>query len=129
LEALNNIASNYDNTTTFLADMVLEPPRDSSNNMDAEDKDDEQLIISTIHSAKGLEWHSVFIMHAIDGFFPSSQSFDKQATIEEERRLMYVAEIFLSLIQQMFLIDTMDTQLQCLPDLLQTFQRLLPMNG
>ncbi|MDA3860795.1 MAG: ATP-dependent helicase [Melioribacteraceae bacterium] len=91
LEALNNIASNYDNTTTFLADMVLEPPRDSSNNMDAEDKDDEQLIISTIHSAKGLEWHSVFIMHAIDGFFPSSQSFDKQATIEEERRLMYVA--------------------------------------
>ena len=91
LEALNNIASNYDNTTTFLADMVLEPPRDSVSDIDAEDKDDEQLIISTIHSAKGLEWHSVFIMHAMDGFFPSAQSFDKQATIEEERRLMYVA--------------------------------------
>ena len=90
LEALNNIASNYDNTTTFLSDMVLEPPRDALGEID-EDKDDEQLIISTIHSAKGLEWHSVFIMHAADGFFPSSQSFDKQTTIEEERRLMYVA--------------------------------------
>ncbi len=90
LEALNNIASNYDNTTTFLSDMVLEPPRDAVGEID-EDKDDEQLIISTIHSAKGLEWHSVFIMHAADGFFPSAQSFDKQATIEEERRLMYVA--------------------------------------
>ncbi len=90
LEALNNIASNYDNTTTFLSDMVLEPPRDAVGEID-EDKEDEQLIISTIHSAKGLEWHSVFIMHAADGFFPSSQSFDKQATIEEERRLMYVA--------------------------------------
>ncbi len=91
LEALNNIASNYDNTTTFLADMVLEPPRDSVSDVDVEDNDDEQLTISTIHSAKGLEWHSVFIMHAMDGFFPSTQSFDKQATIEEERRLMYVA--------------------------------------
>ncbi len=91
LEALSNIASNYSNTTTFLADMVLEPPRDSVNDIDQEDKDDEQLVISTIHSAKGLEWHSVFIMHAMDGFFPSAQSFEKQETIEEERRLMYVA--------------------------------------
>ena len=91
LEALGNIASNYSNTTTFLADMVLEPPRDSVSDIDAEDKEDEQLVISTIHSAKGLEWHTVFIMHAMDGFFPSSQSFDKQENIEEERRLMYVA--------------------------------------
>jgi DNA helicase-2/ATP-dependent DNA helicase PcrA len=91
LEALANISSNYDNTTTFLADMVLEPPRDSIGEFEPEDKEDEQLVISTIHSAKGLEWNSVFIMHAMDGFFPSSQSFDKQATIEEERRLMYVA--------------------------------------
>lgn len=91
LEALSNIASNYSNTTTFLADMVLEPPRDSVSEIDAEDKEDEQLVISTIHSAKGLEWHTVFIIHAMDGFFPSSQSFDKAENIEEERRLMYVA--------------------------------------
>ena len=38
-----------------------------------------------------MEWHSVFIIHALDGFFPSSQSFDKIETLEEERRLMYVA--------------------------------------
>ena len=55
------------------------------------DKEREYLTLSTIHSAKGLEWHSVFIIHAIDGFFPSSQSMESQETLEEERRLMYVA--------------------------------------
>jgi len=51
----------------------------------------EYLTLSTIHSAKGLEWHSVFIIHAIDGYFPSTRSAEKLDTLEEERRLMYVA--------------------------------------
>lgn len=91
LDAVINIASNYDNATTFLADMALEPPQDSVSDIEEEDKEDENLTLSTIHSAKGLEWHSVFIIHAMDGFFPSSQSFDSQESLEEERRLMYVA--------------------------------------
>ena len=91
LEALVNIASNYENAITFLADMALEPPQDSVADIDEEDKENEFLTLSTIHSAKGLEWHSVFIIHAIDGFFPAAQSFDSQESLEEERRLMYVA--------------------------------------
>jgi len=91
LDALINIANNYDNATTFLADMALEPPQDSVLDVDEEDKEDEHLTLTTIHSAKGLEWHSVFIIHAMDGFFPSAQSFDSQESLEEERRLMYVA--------------------------------------
>jgi ATP-dependent DNA helicase UvrD/PcrA len=91
LDALINIASNYDVTSTFLADMALEPPQDSVLDVDEEDKEDEHLTLTTIHSAKGLEWHSVFIIHAMDGFFPAAQSFDSQDSLEEERRLMYVA--------------------------------------
>ncbi|MCH7973743.1 MAG: ATP-dependent helicase, partial [Bacteroidetes bacterium] len=49
------------------------------------------LTLSTIHSAKGLEWHSVFIIHSVDGYFPSARSADNIETLEEERRLMYVA--------------------------------------
>ncbi|MFO7447704.1 MAG: 3'-5' exonuclease, partial [Ignavibacteriaceae bacterium] len=49
------------------------------------------LTLSTIHSAKGLEWHSVFVIHAVDGFFPSSRSAESLESLEEERRLMYVS--------------------------------------
>lgn len=91
LDALINISSNYETLEDFLADMALEPPQDSIVDVDAEDKEDEFLTLSTIHSAKGLEWHSVFVMHAMEGFFPSAQSYDSIDSLEEERRLMYVA--------------------------------------
>lgn len=86
-----NIAENYRSLESFLSDMALEPPRDSVTDVEATDKENEFVTLSTIHSAKGLEWHTVFIIHAIDGFFPSSQSFEKIESLEEERRLMYVA--------------------------------------
>ena len=86
-----NISQNYKSLNSLLADMALDPPQDSVAEVEAPDKENEFLTLSTIHSAKGLEWHSVFIIHALDGFFPSSQSFDKIETLEEERRLMYVA--------------------------------------
>ncbi|NOX66697.1 MAG: ATP-dependent helicase [Chlorobi bacterium] len=91
LDALINISSNYDSTETFLADMALEPPRDSVIDVNEEDKEEEYLTLTTIHSAKGLEWHSVFIMHAMEGFFPNSMAYDSIDSLEEERRLMYVA--------------------------------------
>lgn len=91
LEIFLNIAENYKNTETFLADMALDPPQDSVMDIEATDKEKEFLTLSTIHSAKGLEWHSVFIIHALEGFFPSSQSYQKIESLEEERRLMYVA--------------------------------------
>ncbi|MGD8780109.1 MAG: ATP-dependent helicase [Ignavibacteria bacterium] len=91
LEIFMNISENYNDLEEFLADMALEPPSDSVIDVEGTDKEKEYLTLSTIHSAKGLEWHSVFIIHAIEGFFPSSQSFDKLEQLEEERRLMYVA--------------------------------------
>jgi len=86
-----NITQNYKSLDSLLSDMALDPPQDSVVDIDAEKKEDEFVTLSTIHSAKGLEWHSVFIIHAMEGFFPSSQSFESQEAIEEERRLMYVA--------------------------------------
>lgn len=91
LEMFINISSNYRSMESFLSDMALEPPRDSVTDVDETDNEREYLTLSTIHSAKGLEWHSVFIMHAIDGFFPSAQSLQSLDSLEEERRLMYVA--------------------------------------
>ncbi len=91
LDIFMNISQNYKSLNSLLADMALDPPQDSVAEVEAPDKEKEFLTLSTIHSAKGLEWHSVFIIHALDGFFPSSQSFEKLETLEEERRLMYVA--------------------------------------
>ncbi|NUN08789.1 MAG: ATP-dependent helicase [Ignavibacteriaceae bacterium] len=91
LEIFLNITENYHDLETLLADMAIEPPIDSVIDIGDEDKQDEFLTLSTIHSAKGLEWHSVFIIHAIDGFFPFSKAFDSLDNLEEERRLMYVA--------------------------------------
>lgn len=91
LDILLTITEKYESIETLLTDMALEPPRDSVVDVDEEVKEDEFLTLSTIHSAKGLEWHSVFVIHALDGFFPSAQSFDSLENIEEERRLMYVA--------------------------------------
>jgi len=91
LEIFLNITENYKSLDSLLADMALDPPLDSVIDVDAADKEDEYVTLSTIHSAKGLEWHSVFIIHALEGYFPISRSFDSLDDLEEERRLMYVA--------------------------------------
>jgi len=59
--------------------------------VEAADREDDRLILSTIHSAKGLEWHSVFVIWVLDGKFPSLYSFAANEDLEEERRLFYVA--------------------------------------
>jgi DNA helicase II / ATP-dependent DNA helicase PcrA len=91
LDIFVNITENYRSLDSLLSDMAIEPPVDSVTDVDSESKENEFLTLSTIHSAKGLEWHSVFIIHALEGFFPSSKSMDNIETLEEERRLMYVA--------------------------------------
>ncbi len=91
LEIFINITQNYKTMDTLLADLALEPPQDSLVDVSEEDKEDEFVTLSTIHSAKGLEWHTVFIIHAMEGFFPSSMSMHDLDDLEEERRLMYVA--------------------------------------
>ncbi len=91
LDIFLNITENYKSLDSLLADMAIEPLIDSVIDIGAEDKENEFVTLSTIHSAKGLEWHTVFIIHMVEGFFPSSRSADKLETLEEERRLMYVA--------------------------------------
>lgn len=91
LEHLSVMAERYESLNDFLADLTLEPPNESVVDVEAADRDDERLILSTIHSAKGLEWHSVFVIWLVDGRFPSAYSFMTPEELEEERRLLYVA--------------------------------------
>jgi len=89
LEQLIAMASRYKNLRAFLDDLSLEPPT-SPVDLRPLDKTD-CLTLSTIHSAKGLEWRVVFIIWLVDGRFPPGKSFSNRESLEEELRLLYVA--------------------------------------
>jgi DNA helicase-2/ATP-dependent DNA helicase PcrA len=91
LEHLQTIAEGYQEAETFLSDLALEPPDGSAAGAEESDRDDERLVLSTIHSAKGLEWQCVFVIWIVDGRFPSVYSFSEDEGLEEERRLFYVS--------------------------------------
>ncbi len=93
IEVFLVIAGKYDDLEKFLADFTLEPPsnRYQDENTPITDNDEKPLVVSTIHSAKGLEWHTVFIPFALDGLIPSTRSLGTIQELEEERRLFYVA--------------------------------------
>jgi DNA helicase-2/ATP-dependent DNA helicase PcrA len=91
LEQFEVIAERYRSLGQLLADMALEPPGEVVDDVVAPDTGtDELLTLSTVHSAKGLEWHTVFVISVADGHFPSSYSAGDEE-LEEERRLLYVA--------------------------------------
>jgi len=90
LEHFATIAARYQDLEQLLSDVALEPPSDSVDEVLATEPDEGLLTLSTIHSAKGLEWHAVFVIWAAEGRFPSSFNVGDDE-IEEERRLMYVA--------------------------------------
>ncbi len=92
LEHLLTIAGRYRTLEAMLADMALEPPSDSVGDVLAAAPPDEGfLTLSTIHSAKGLEWRAVFVIWLVDGRFPPYFNVKNEAEVEEERRLLYVA--------------------------------------
>ncbi len=91
LDSLIRIATRYESLQTFLDDISLDPPDSTQIGAEASGSEDDKLTLSTIHSAKGLEWHTVFVISLIDGYLPSSRSLNSRAEIEEERRLLYVA--------------------------------------
>jgi ATP-dependent DNA helicase UvrD/PcrA len=91
LDMLLTISERYTNVQSFLTDMALEPPNESVEGLEAGGSEDEFLTLSTIHSAKGLEWHSVFVIHLVDGRFPMPSATESIEEMEEERRLFYVA--------------------------------------
>ena len=91
LEHFLYLSSQYNNLEDFLSDLALEPPDSSVSEVEDGAQKDEYLTLSTIHSAKGLEWKAVFIIGAVDGRFPSVYSFNSEEELDEELRLMYVA--------------------------------------
>ncbi|MFN8543889.1 MAG: ATP-dependent helicase [Candidatus Binatia bacterium] len=91
LEHFATIAEGYRSLPSMLADMALEPPTDSVGDVLAARVDEGLLTLSTIHSAKGLEWRAVFVIWLVDGRFPSYYNLNDDEEIEEERRLLYVA--------------------------------------
>ena len=91
LEMFQNIAERYKDMGALLSDLALQPPNESIVDVESPGPETEFLTLSTIHSAKGLEWNSVFIIYALEGRFPSMRAVASEEEIEEERRLMYVA--------------------------------------
>lgn len=91
LEQLEQIASRYRSRRTMLAEITLDPPSSTQDLAGPPQLDDDYLILSTIHSAKGLEWDAVYVIHAADGNIPSDMATGSPDQIEEERRLFYVA--------------------------------------
>ena len=91
---LVDLSTRYDTLDKFLTDFALDPPSKKFGNRTVpliDESEDKPLTISTIHSAKGLEWYSVIIPHALDGLIPSVRALNNLEEIEEERRLFYVA--------------------------------------
>jgi DNA helicase-2/ATP-dependent DNA helicase PcrA len=91
LQQLLSIMERYNHLEDFFADLALEPPNTSTEGRLTIAEDASRLNLSTVHSAIGLEWHTVFIIWALDGRFPTHHAIDSTEALEEERRLMYVA--------------------------------------
>jgi DNA helicase II / ATP-dependent DNA helicase PcrA len=91
LDQLVRIASQYASRERFLTEMTLDPPEATSDEAGKPLLDEDYLILSTIHSAKGQEWKAVFVLNVVDGCIPSDMSTGRTEDIEEERRLLYVA--------------------------------------
>jgi DNA helicase-2/ATP-dependent DNA helicase PcrA len=87
LEHLTTIAKRYRTAEDFLADVALDPIETA----DAEARGQGYVTLSTVHSAKGLEWKALFVIWMMDGWFPSFRAYDVFEDLEEERRLLYVA--------------------------------------
>jgi ATP-dependent DNA helicase UvrD/PcrA len=91
LEQLEHLASRSPSRARFITDLTLDPPDSTGDLAGPPLLDEDYLVLSTIHSAKGLEWDVVHLIHAADGMIPSDMATGKADEIEEERRLLYVA--------------------------------------
>ena len=91
IERLEQIATRYASRARLLSDLVLDPPESTADLAGRPLLDDDYLVLSTIHSAKGCEWDVVYVLHASDGMIPSDMALTDEEGLEEERRLFYVA--------------------------------------
>ncbi|RUU25400.1 ATP-dependent helicase [Mesorhizobium sp. M6A.T.Ce.TU.016.01.1.1] len=88
---LEQIASGYASRERFLTELTLDPPDATSDEAGPPHRDEDYLILSTIHSAKGQEWKNVFVLNTVDGCIPIDLAVGSKEDIDEERRLLYVA--------------------------------------
>jgi DNA helicase-2/ATP-dependent DNA helicase PcrA len=91
LDQLQTIAGGYPDRAAFLSALALEPPSATQDLAGGAGGEDDALILSTVHSSKGKEWDVVFLIWAVDGWFPMARALNDPDEEEEERRLMYVA--------------------------------------
>jgi DNA helicase-2/ATP-dependent DNA helicase PcrA len=91
LDQLEALSGQYPSRERFLTELTLDPPNATSDLAGRPTLDEDYLILSTIHSAKGMEWDTVYLLNVVDGSFPSEFSTGKPELIDEERRLLYVA--------------------------------------
>ncbi|MBL8385308.1 MAG: ATP-dependent helicase [Burkholderiales bacterium] len=91
LDQLSALAAGYASRERFLTELTLDPPEATSDRSDRTHRDDDYLVLSTIHSAKGQEWTAVHVLNVVDGCIPSDMAVGTREEIEEERRLLYVA--------------------------------------
>ena len=91
LEQLEQISGRYPSRERFLTELTLDPPSAAGDRAGDPLLDEDYLVLSTVHSAKGQEWEAVFVLNVTDGNFPSEFATGKPELIEEERRLLYVA--------------------------------------
>jgi DNA helicase II / ATP-dependent DNA helicase PcrA len=91
LDQLEQLSQQFPSRERFLTELTLDPPHATSDLSGKPHLDEDYLVLSTIHSAKGMEWDTVFVLNVVDGSFPSEFATGKQEMIDEERRLLYVA--------------------------------------
>jgi DNA helicase-2/ATP-dependent DNA helicase PcrA len=91
LDQLEQLSQQYPSRERFITELTLDPPQVTSDLAGSPLLDEDYLVLSTIHSAKGMEWDSVFLLNVVDGTFPSEFATGKPQLIDEERRLLYVA--------------------------------------
>lgn len=91
LDQLQRLAAGYGSRERFLTELTLDPPEASSDESGVPHQDEDYLILSTIHSAKGQEWNAVSILNVVDGCLPADLATGSAAAVAEERRLLYVA--------------------------------------
>jgi DNA helicase-2/ATP-dependent DNA helicase PcrA len=90
-DALSRLAPTYPSIARMVAELTIDPPTSTSDLAGPPHLDDDYIVLSTVHSAKGGEWRVVHLIHAADGLFPSDMSTGSREEVEEERRLFYVA--------------------------------------
>jgi len=91
LDQLEQLATQYPSRERFLTELTLDPPHATGDLAGAPLLDEDFLVLSTVHSAKGMEWDTVYVLNVVDGSFPSEFSTGRADLIDEERRLLYVA--------------------------------------